>query len=130
MDRAGHRRRVRRVASALAGTRAARAYLAVCGALLIWGSADAFLVSHEDASMAGVLPLPATVPLSVLLLLVPWKGIFAYVSVVVVSALANAALVNWCVRAGAGRAEHWWHPLSRRPARDRYPGGRGDRLSR
>ncbi|MDH2408541.1 SCO4225 family membrane protein [Streptomyces chitinivorans] len=98
MDGVRHRRRVRRVASAVAGTWAARAYLALCGALLVWVLADAFLVRHEDASMAGVVPLLATAPLSVLLLLAPWEGIPAYVSVVVVSALANAALVNWCAR--------------------------------
>ncbi|URN11197.1 hypothetical protein LUW77_02210 [Streptomyces radiopugnans] len=33
-----------------------------------------------------------------LFLLVPGEGILTYLSVVVVSALANAALVNWCVR--------------------------------
>ncbi|MGK5446081.1 SCO4225 family membrane protein [Streptomyces radiopugnans] len=99
MDGVRHRRRVRRVASAVAGTWTARAYLALCGSLLVWVLADAFLVSHEDASMAGVVPLLATAPLSMLFLLAPGEGILTYLSVVVVSALANAALINWCVRA-------------------------------
>ncbi|MFP8963060.1 SCO4225 family membrane protein [Streptomyces nanhaiensis] len=94
-----HRRRVRRAVSAVAGTWTARAYLALCGALLLWVSADAFLVSHEDASMAGVVPVLATAPLSMLLLVAPGEGILTYLSIVVVSALANAALINWCVRA-------------------------------
>lgn len=96
-------RRTRRVLTAVAGTWTARAYLVLCGALLVWVLADAALVTHEDASFTGIFPLLATAPLSLLfLLLAPGEGLLVYLLVVVVCAVANAALINWCVRA-AGR---------------------------
>jgi hypothetical protein len=103
MDSARRTRRARRVLAAVAGTWTARAYLVLCGALLVWVLADAALVTREDASFAGIFPLLATAPLSVLfLLLAPGEGLLVYLPVVIVCAVANAALINWCVRA-AGR---------------------------
>ncbi|WP_037732786.1 SCO4225 family membrane protein [Streptomyces megasporus] len=91
---------VRRALAAVAGTWTARGYLALCAALLLWTLFDAAFVHHEDASFAGVFPLLATAPPSLLMISVlPWEGTAFYLSVCAVSALINAAVLNWCVRA-------------------------------
>ncbi|GAA2447337.1 SCO4225 family membrane protein [Streptomyces macrosporus] len=101
----GGTRRGGRVLTAVAGTWTARVYLALCCALLVWVVADTVLVDHPDASMAAVFPLLATAPLSLVFLFLPGDGgLFGYVLIVTVSALVNAALLNWAVRA-AGRRE-------------------------
>lgn len=77
-------------------------YLAVCAALLIW----ALIVSTADtpdASLAGVIPLLATAPVSLVLLALPDHGAMFILSVLL-GALANAALIGWCARA-LGRRE-------------------------
>lgn len=96
---------VRRALTAVFGTRTARVYFLLCCALLSWAVVDAALVDHEDASLAGVVPLLATAPPSLLLsFLVSEGGLIGYALVVLVSAAVNAALIGWCVRAvGAWR---------------------------
>ncbi|GAA2417444.1 hypothetical protein GCM10010420_54730 [Streptomyces glaucosporus] len=95
---------VRRITTAVAGTWTARGYLALCAALLLWVAFDTAFVQHEDASFAGVLPVLATAPASMLLMLVlPLEGMAFHLSACAVSALVNAAVLNWCVRA-AGRS--------------------------
>ncbi|MER6953720.1 MULTISPECIES: SCO4225 family membrane protein [unclassified Streptomyces] len=72
-------------------------YLAICAVLLGW----AFVVSVVDdsgESMAGVVPLLATAPASLLLL--PFGDHYAmFVVTVVVGALVNATVIGWCARA-------------------------------
>ncbi|MFF5721793.1 SCO4225 family membrane protein [Streptomyces buecherae] len=75
----------------------ARVYLAACAALLIW----ALVVSHgenPDASFAGVVPLLATAPLSLVLLVLPDHAAMLYVAIGT-GALVNALLIGWCARA-------------------------------
>ncbi|GAA2101658.1 hypothetical protein GCM10009801_75070 [Streptomyces albiaxialis] len=86
--------------SALAG-----GYLVVCAALLIW----AVVVSNgdnPDASFAGVIPVLATAPASLVFLVLPDHASALYLAVGL-GALVNAALIHWCVRAlrrGLGRS--------------------------
>ncbi|MEU2281843.1 hypothetical protein ABZ614_07835 [Streptomyces sp. NPDC013178] len=75
----------------------ARVYLAVCAALLVW----ALVVTVGDdsgESMAGVIPLLATAPASLVLLVLP-DHYAMFVVAVVVGALVNAAVIGWCARA-------------------------------
>ncbi len=72
-------------------------YLAVCAGLTVW----AFAVSageNEDASFAGVIPVLATAPASLVLLALPGGGIASFLLAVVVGALVNAAVIGWCSR--------------------------------
>lgn len=87
---------VRRLRHAF-GDVVARVYLAVCAALLAW----ALVVTIGDGSgesMAGVIPLLATVPASLVLLVLPDHAAM-FVAAVVVGALVNAAVIGWCARA-------------------------------
>ncbi|MVO85282.1 hypothetical protein GPA10_11080 [Streptomyces sp. p1417] len=71
-------------------------YLALCAGLLVW----ALVVSSidtPDASMAGVVPVLATAPASLILLVLPEHSAMFIVSVAV-GALANAAVIGWCAR--------------------------------
>ncbi|MFJ2090704.1 SCO4225 family membrane protein [Streptomyces sp. NPDC087901] len=80
-----------------AGDVIALVYLVVCAALLVW----AFVVSAGDESgesMAGVIPLLATAPASLVLLMLP-GGSVVIVAAVALGALANAAVIRWCGRA-------------------------------
>lgn len=72
-------------------------YLVACVALLIW----AIVVSSgdgSDGSMAAVIPLLATAPLSFVWLVLP-DGAAMFVVAVLLGGLANAALITWCARA-------------------------------
>ncbi|UNZ21463.1 hypothetical protein [Streptomyces sp. 891-h] len=72
-------------------------YLAVCAALLVW----AVVVSagdNPDASLAGVVPLLATAPVSLVLLALPDHLSMVFVAVGL-GALVNAVLIGWCARA-------------------------------
>ncbi len=78
------------------GDVAALVYLAFIAALVIWVYVDS-AGEHEDASFAGVIPLLATAPASVLVLLPPeFPGMF--VVAVTVGALVNAVVIGWCSR--------------------------------
>ncbi|GAB2947320.1 hypothetical protein GCM10023080_002460 [Streptomyces pseudoechinosporeus] len=72
-------------------------YLVVCAVLLVW----ALVVTAGDSSgesMAGVIPLLATAPASLVLLVLP-DGAVMLVAAVVLGALVNAAIIGWCARA-------------------------------
>ncbi|MFJ6085691.1 SCO4225 family membrane protein [Streptomyces sp. NPDC092369] len=72
-------------------------YLVVCAGLLVW----AFVVSVNDSSdesMAGVIPLLATAPVSFVLLVLP-DGAAMIVVAVALGALVNAVIIGWCSRA-------------------------------
>ncbi|WP_435834156.1 SCO4225 family membrane protein [Streptomyces albogriseolus] len=71
-------------------------YLGVCAALTVW----AFVASageNEDASFAGVIPVLATAPGSLVGLALP-GGLPTFVFAVVMGALVNAAVIGWCSR--------------------------------
>ncbi|MDX3862766.1 SCO4225 family membrane protein [Streptomyces europaeiscabiei] len=73
------------------------AYLGVCAVLLVW----AVVVTageSTDASMAGVIPLLATAPVSLVLLVLPDNIVMAIVAVAL-GAAVNAAIIGWCTRA-------------------------------
>ena len=79
------------------GDVAALVYLAVCAVLLVW----ALVVTLGDSSgesMAGVIPLLATAPVSFVLVVLPDHTSMLVVAVVA-GALVNAALIGWCSRA-------------------------------
>lgn len=72
-------------------------YLVVCAVLLGW----ALVVTAGDGSgesMAGVIPLLATAPASLVLLVLP-GGAVLFVAAVVLGALVNALIIGWCARA-------------------------------
>ncbi|SES44899.1 hypothetical protein SAMN04487983_105642 [Streptomyces sp. yr375] len=71
-------------------------YLAGCAVLLGW----ALVVSVADdsgESMAGVIPLFATLPASFVLAVLP-DGTAMFVVAVAVGALVNAMVIGWCAR--------------------------------
>lgn len=71
-------------------------YLGLCAALLVW----AFAVSAFDdsgESMAGVIPMFATAPTSLILFVLP-DGAWAFVAAVVIGAVLNTAVIGWCSR--------------------------------
>lgn len=79
-----------------AGDIVALVYLAAGVALLIW----AIVVSTgegSDGSMAAVIPLLATAPVSFVWLVLP-GGVVTLVVAVLLGGLANAALIAWCAR--------------------------------
>lgn len=79
------------------GDIAARVYLALCAALLIWALAVT-TGDSSDESMAGVIPLLATAPASLVLLVLPDHAAML-VAAVVLGAIVNAAVIGWCARA-------------------------------
>lgn len=77
------------------GSTIALVYVAICAALLVW----ALVVSAgSDESMAGVIPLLATAPASLVLLVLP-DGTAMLVVSIALGALVNAAIITWCARA-------------------------------
>jgi hypothetical protein len=75
----------------------ALAYLLLCVGLVVW----ALAVSAADdsgESMAGVVPLLATAPASLVFLVLPDGAAMLVVSMVV-GALVNASVIGWCARA-------------------------------
>ncbi|GAA2097347.1 hypothetical protein GCM10009801_67610 [Streptomyces albiaxialis] len=79
----------------------ALAYLALCAGLLVWAMVVTSL-DNPDASMAGVVPLFATAPVSLVLLVLPDHASMFFVAVGL-GALVNALVIGWCARA-LGRA--------------------------
>lgn len=78
------------------GDIASLVYLALCAGLTLW----AFTAGGgEDASFAGVFPLLATAPVSLLLIVVPVEHPAIFALAVALGALANAALIGVCSRA-------------------------------
>ncbi|WNF00206.1 hypothetical protein PS467_35265 [Streptomyces luomodiensis] len=74
-------------------------YLALCAALLLWAVA-VHLFGDAEGSMAGVIPILATAPGSLLVLMLPTPdGIPGIVLTVAFGALLNAAVIGWCARA-------------------------------
>ncbi|WP_329219386.1 hypothetical protein OG352_22915 [Streptomyces sp. NBC_01485] len=72
-------------------------YLALCTALLGW-SIVVSVVDDSGESMAGVIPLLATLPASFVVGVLPDSPAMFVVGVVV-GALVNAAVIGWCARA-------------------------------
>ncbi|MCX2922339.1 SCO4225 family membrane protein [Streptomyces sp. NEAU-W12] len=72
-------------------------YLGVCAALLVWALVVTVAGDGPDASFAGVIPLLATAPVSIVLLLLP-GGPMTVIAAIVGGALANAAVIGWCAR--------------------------------
>lgn len=75
-------------------TLAARLYLIACALLLAWA-----LLATSEGSMALVLPLVATVPAGIVLLLLLPEGATAFCLSIVLGALVNALVIGWCARA-------------------------------
>ncbi|WP_367318328.1 SCO4225 family membrane protein [Streptomyces sp. HUAS ZL42] len=72
-------------------------YLAICAVLLVW----ALVVTVSDdsgESMAGVIPLLATAPASLVLLALPDDPVW-FITAVAIGAEVNAAVIGWCARA-------------------------------
>ncbi|MFF9488397.1 SCO4225 family membrane protein [Streptomyces sp. NPDC014676] len=76
------------------GTAAARIYLAGWALLLGWA-----LVVASEGSMAVVIPLFATLPASLVLLIVLPEGGMMFLLSIVLGALINAMVIGWCARA-------------------------------
>ncbi|MDX2819792.1 hypothetical protein PV416_01560 [Streptomyces ipomoeae] len=72
-------------------------YLAVCAVLLVW----ALMANAGDSSgesMAGVIPLLATAPASLVYLVLPDNTVM-FISAVALGAEVNAEIIGWCTRA-------------------------------
>ncbi|AZS84278.1 hypothetical protein ELQ87_08265 [Streptomyces griseoviridis] len=74
----------------------ALAYLGLCAALLIWAVVVTAL-DDSGESMAGVIPIFATAPTSLIFLVLP-DHVWAFFAAVVLAALVNAAVIGWCSR--------------------------------
>ncbi len=75
------------------GNIVARLYLTACALLLGWA-----LLAASDESMAVVIPLFATLPASLVLLLVLPEGSTTFLLSIVLGALINAMIIGWCAR--------------------------------
>ncbi|MDJ1131850.1 SCO4225 family membrane protein [Streptomyces iconiensis] len=75
----------------------ARVYLAVCAGLLIWALVESSR-DTADASLAGVWPLIATAPVSMIMIVLP-DDVSMFVIPVIIGALVNAVLIGWCASA-------------------------------
>ncbi|MER6790193.1 hypothetical protein ABT330_37285 [Streptomyces sp. NPDC000658] len=76
------------------------AYLGVCAVLLVWALAVT-IGDSSDESMAGVIPLLATAPASLVLLVLPDSTVMPVVMPVIAIALGaavNTAIIGWCTR--------------------------------
>lgn len=73
-------------------------YLAACAGLLVWALVVS-AVDTSDESMAGVIPVFATAPTSLVPLLTLPEGAAWFIVSVVLGALVNAAVIGWCARA-------------------------------
>ncbi|MGW2841430.1 SCO4225 family membrane protein [Streptomyces sp. NPDC001493] len=76
------------------GTLAARVYLVGCALLLGWA-----IVASGDGSMAAVIPLGATLPSSIVLLLTLPDSDVVFLLSIVLGALINALIIGWIARA-------------------------------
>ncbi|MFH8465252.1 SCO4225 family membrane protein [Streptomyces sp. NPDC017991] len=73
-------------------------YLVVCAGLVVW----AYVVSASDGSdgsMAGVIPLLATAPASLVPLMLLPDAAAMFLVAVAFGALVNALVIGWCARA-------------------------------
>ncbi|MET7567770.1 hypothetical protein ABZT04_04610 [Streptomyces sp. NPDC005492] len=75
----------------------ALAYLLICAALLIWALAVT-LTDDSGESMAGVIPVLATAPGSLVFLVLPDNAAVLVVAIAI-GALVNASVIGWCARA-------------------------------
>ncbi|WP_416977121.1 SCO4225 family membrane protein [Streptomyces sp. T028] len=71
-------------------------YLGVCAALLIWALVVTAL-DDSGESMAGVIPLLATAPASLVVLALP-DHVSMIVLAIAFGALVNATVIGWCSR--------------------------------
>ncbi|MEU7472142.1 hypothetical protein AB0A94_27095 [Streptomyces sp. NPDC044984] len=76
------------------GTVAARVYLTGCALLLGWA-----LVAASEGSMAIVVPIFASLPAGLVLLLVLPEGDTTFLLSIVLGTLINAVVIGWCARA-------------------------------
>ncbi|GAA2662488.1 SCO4225 family membrane protein [Streptomyces vastus] len=72
-------------------------YLVVCAVLLVWALVVT-VADSSDESMAGVIPLLATAPASLVFLVLPDNNVM-FISAVAIGAEVNAAIIGWCTRA-------------------------------
>ncbi|HET6860661.1 MAG TPA: hypothetical protein VFH94_26635 [Streptomyces sp.] len=72
-------------------------YLGACAALLVWAWAVT-VGDTSDESMAGVIPLLATAPASLVVLVLPESSVM-FIAAIVFGAAVNAAIIGWCTRA-------------------------------
>ncbi len=86
-------RRLRRTHSEAA----ALFYLASCAVLLVWALVTT-MGDDSGESMAGVIPLLATAPGSLVLLVLPDDPLW-FIAAVALGAEVNAAVIGWCARA-------------------------------
>jgi hypothetical protein len=97
MTRSAARRH--RPQAAVADNWVSRGYLLVFVALLVWVVLDTLVVSHPDASFAGVWPFLWTLPTSLLLWLIPGVEGWLLLVGLTVAALVNATLLGLLVHA-------------------------------
>ncbi|MFJ4855990.1 MULTISPECIES: SCO4225 family membrane protein [unclassified Streptomyces] len=72
-------------------------YLVLCVVLVVW----ALVVTVTDSSgesMAGVIPVLATAPVSLVFLVLPDNTVML-IAAVALGAAVNAAIIGWCARA-------------------------------
>ncbi|MEJ1201585.1 MULTISPECIES: SCO4225 family membrane protein [unclassified Streptomyces] len=81
-------------------------YLALCAALLAW-SLIVTIGDSSGESMAGVIPVLATAPVSLVFLVLP-DHVMWFITAVALGAAVNAAIIGWCTRAlrRLGRPDH------------------------
>ncbi|WOX11509.1 SCO4225 family membrane protein [Streptomyces sp. N50] len=72
-------------------------YLGICMAIVIW-TVVVTVTDDSGESMAGVVPVLATAPVSFLVLVLP-GGKAMFIVAVVIGALVNASIIGWCARA-------------------------------
>ncbi|MFD7284763.1 SCO4225 family membrane protein [Streptomyces sp. NPDC059863] len=79
------------------GSVLARVYLAVCAVLTVWAVVVS-LGDNPDASFAGVVPLIATAPVSLIVIVLPDHTSMIFIAIGL-GALVNAVVIGWCARA-------------------------------
>ena len=99
-------RSTKRILTAATDNWFSRGYLALCAALLVWVAADSLFVEHADASFAGVWPLLATAPTSLLAMAVGPSSPPAFFVLVALAAYVNATLLGLLVRSVRHRTAH------------------------
>jgi hypothetical protein len=88
----------RRTLGLVAGNLVSRVYLLIVLALLVWVAIDATLVHQEDASLAGIIPMLATLPWGLAVALLPDGATVGSFAVIAAGALINAALIGLVAR--------------------------------
>jgi hypothetical protein len=97
----------KRIVSAATDNWPSRVYLTVCAALLIWTAADAVIGNNEGPSFAGIWPIFATLPTSLLVVLLAGGIGFLlpssvtlplFLILLAVAALINATLLGLLLR--------------------------------